>query len=98
MTTFKTKLAGAVRTKVVTQGREAAKAGWERNSPYTKCRAEEAWYDGFDTAGAGLIHCTEPKCGRMFSDGDKCPSCGSTNVRHNVTEGTVIVMTTRPAK
>jgi len=90
--TFKTKLTGANRAKVVAQGRAAAKADLERRSPYTACRAEEAWYDGFDNpAGAGLIHCTD--CGRMFSKGKKCPGCGSTNARPNVVEGTTIMMT-----
>ena len=39
-----------------------------------------------------MIHCTESACGRMFSKGDKCPSCTSTNIR-NVEVGTVIMMT-----
>lgn len=93
MKAFKTKLVGARRTEVVAQGRAAAKNGWERRSPYTGCRAEEAWYDGFDNPLDGLMHCTESACGRVFSKGDKCPTCASRNIRPNVVEGTVIMMT-----
>jgi hypothetical protein len=38
-----------------------------------------------------LKHCTD--CGHMFGTGDACPTCGGTNVRPNVGEGTQIVMT-----
>lgn len=94
MTTFKTQLTGTHRTKVVAQGRAAAKAGFERKSPYVNCRAEEAWYSGFDEQinnPSTLVHCTD--CGRMFTGEDKCPTCGSTNVRPNVGIGTEIIMT-----
>ena len=95
MATFKTQLAGNQRTKVVAQGRAAAKAGLKRKSPHVNCRAEEAWYHGFDehiNNPSTLAHCTD--CGTISNgDVDTCPSCTSTNIRHGVGIGTEIVMT-----
>lgn len=94
MKAFKTKLTGSLRRTVMAQGRTAAQRGWERKSPYVNCRAEEAWYAGYDDEVANrgkLTHCTD--CGHMFSTGEVCPSCDGTNVRPNVGEGTQIVMT-----
>jgi ribosome modulation factor len=32
------------------QGQEAAANGWERVSPYSKLKAEQYWYNGYDSA------------------------------------------------
>lgn len=97
MKLFKTKIVGAHRTKVMNQGRLAARNGWERLSPYKDCREEEAWYAGYDEEISNpctLVHCTD--CGAMSSGIVKiCPVCESPNVRPNVGVGTEIVMTIR---
>jgi hypothetical protein len=31
------------------QGQEAAANGWERVSPYSKLKAEQYWYNGYDS-------------------------------------------------
>lgn len=95
MKIFKTKIVGAHRTKVMNQGRLAARSGWERISPYIDCREEEAWYAGYDEEinnPRTLVHCTD--CGVMTSgDVSVCPICESPNVRSNVGAGTMIMMT-----
>ena len=92
---FKTKLTGSARHKVVNQGRTAARNGWERKSPYINCRAEEAWYFGYDDQKNNprtMKHCTD--CGRiLLASEEVCPSCEGTNIRPNIGAGTEIVMT-----
>ena len=95
---FKTKITGDRRRKLKAMGRHAARNGWERNSMCDGTRDAEAWYAGFDESPSTLIHCTEEGCGRMFSKGKTCPSCGSANVRPNVGDGTAIMMTVNTAK
>ena len=94
MVKYKTKLTGESRRHVVAQGRVAARRGWERKSPYTKCRAEEAWLAGFDDVNtpSSLVHCTV--CGVMHSDENKCPTCGDTSSqRTGIGVGETIYMT-----
>jgi rubrerythrin len=95
MKEFKTKISGAFRDVVTRQGRIAAQRGWKRISPYSECRAEEAWYAGYDkwiNNPSTLVHCTV--CGRMHSDPKKCPSCGDiSSQRSNMDTGDTIYMT-----
>ena len=94
MPEYKTKITGAFRSRVVAQGRVAARRGFERRSPYTKCRAEEAWLAGFDDHSnpCSLVHCTV--CGVMHSDEKKCPTCGDTSSqRTGIGVGEPIYMT-----
>ena len=95
MREYKTKITGEFRRRVVAQGRVDARRGWERKSPYTKCRAEEAWYEGYDdhiNNPCSLVHCTV--CGVMHSDENKCPTCGDTSSqRTGIGVGEPIYMT-----
>ena len=92
---FKTLLTGSARQKVVNEGRRAARLGRERKSPHVNCRAEEAWYFGYDDQKNNprtMKHCTD--CGRILSISEEvCPSCDGTNIRPNIGAGTNIVMT-----
>ncbi len=46
---FKTRLPNKQYDEIFQQGRECALNGYERRSPWSDCRGEVPWLDGFDS-------------------------------------------------
>jgi hypothetical protein len=55
------------------QGYEAAERGHDRRSPYEGIKAEQAWYEGYDTGAINTYYDRLREIGRKYADPTTLP-------------------------